>query len=1016
MLLALPSCQRTQEIPVSLGLESSRPPKTVALKAGKSMDREIGSGQVHSYNLTVQRGEVIELTAEQRGVDLALRLFGPSGDLLSEMDLPIGDLGSEKIVAFAKVAGEYRVEVQAGQAGPGNYEIDLNQRVADENDRSRAKAAELLYEGRLFEKAGDHASASLSFQASMELWERGGDLLGRAIALERLGATLEAQGDYLSSIKARETSISLLASVNELRLQALGHLTIGHLYFKVGQMAEAERHYTDALRRARAALDDRSETWAVIRLADVYKVRGETQLALDSLSTALDRLDRVKDQRYRAGVLHSLGTLHRRLGRRQTAVEFLGEAAAIYEAIEAPRSRAASLSQIGQLLAEQGDTEGALAKLRTALSLRRQSSDLRGESVALRNIGAVYRRSGDVTAALNYFDQATELLATVDAPRSKATLLTELGWLHTQQGSPSKALSSHREALAIFEQVGDPVATATALFEVGRTQRKLGDHFDALRSVQRALQIAEDMRVSPLSEALRISFFSTVSELFDLNIELLMHLYRQDNASGYAVAALEADERSRARSLLDLLSEAGAEIRVDASAHLLETEASLQGRLNDAVEQMGDASSSGKVRGALTREIKRTIAELDAIRAEIRRRSPRYANLTRPEPLTVSEIQTSVLDDETALLQYRLGADQSYLWLVTNDSLEAFNLSPADEIESRARRVHELLRQSPRRASEVLLQRLLCDLAVDLLGPIESRLENRRLVIAADGALHYLPFAVLPKTSAGDCTKAEPLIANHEIIYIPSATVVSVLRRDTRRAEPKGQLAVIADPVFGLDDPRLTMGQLNDAIEVVNGRGFSYRRLPQTAEEASAITELVPTPDSYLATGFEASKETVQSGRLTGYRVVHFATHGILNAEEPALSGVALSAVNESGDPIDGFLRAHEVFNLDLSAELVVLGACNTALGRQVRGEGLIGLTRGFMYAGAPSVMVTLWSVSDRGTAEFMRSFYSALLAQGLSPSAALRRAQLELRQTHPQPFYWAGFVLQGEWRAEQIR
>ena len=298
--------------------------------------------------------------------------------------------------------------------------------------------------------------------------------------------------------------------------------------------------------------------------------------------------------------------------------------------------------------------------------------------------------------------------------------------------------------------------------------------------------------------------------------------------------------------------------------------------------------------------------------------------------------------------------------------------------------------------------------------------------VVADGALQLIPFGALPVPS-----KAAPsfLIVNHEIVNLPSASVLAAQRRELRgRAPAPKQVAVLADPVFDLQDPRLkravqqsslsTMSlpaEIQQAVRsagLVDDRG-ALSRLPFTREEADAIFALAPSGDGMKAIDFKANRAMVTSADLSQYRIVHLATHGLLDTERPELSGIVLSLVDEQGKSQDGFLRLHEVYNLNWSADLVVLSACQTALGKEIRGEGLVGLTRGFMYAGAKGVLASLWNVNDSATAVFMKQFYQGLFAKGLPPAAALRAAQVEMSKRNPSrsPYYWAAFVLQGDWR-----
>ena len=253
-----------------------------------------------------------------------------------------------------------------------------------------------------------------------------------------------------------------------------------------------------------------------------------------------------------------------------------------------------------------------------------------------------------------------------------------------------------------------------------------------------------------------------------------------------------------------------------------------------------------------------------------------------------------------------------------------------------------------------------------------------------------------------------PMLAEHEIVSLPSASVLAVLRRESmRRAEAGRGVAVFADPVFEVDDPRLRGRGRSE------GQDARWPRLAATRQEADAISAAAPAGLTLKRTGFDASRAAVREATLGQYRIVHFATHGIVDNENPGLSGLMLSLYNEKGQAQDGFLRLHDIYNLRLAAELIVLSACSTALGKQLKGEGLTGMVRGFLYAGAKRVVASLWKVDDEATGELMGRFYVEMLQTKRSPAAALRQAQLEMwRQDRWQaPFYWAAFSLQGEWR-----
>jgi len=314
-----------------------------------------------------------------------------------------------------------------------------------------------------------------------------------------------------------------------------------------------------------------------------------------------------------------------------------------------------------------------------------------------------------------------------------------------------------------------------------------------------------------------------------------------------------------------------------------------------------------------------------------------------------------------------------------------------------------------------------------LLAPVANQLGNKRLLVVSDGALQSIPFAALPIPSS-DSKEVTPLLVQNEIVSLPSASTIAVLRNEVKGRSPAAKtVAVFADPVFSRKDPRFKTSQILVSNSTTNPTetnptevkrsasdiGVILDRLTSTRTEADTILSLVPENQRTSAFDFAASRSTATNPDLAKYKIIHFATHGLVNNLHPELSGVVLSLFDEKGADSNGFLRLNDIFNLNLPAELVVLSACETGLGKDVKGEGLVGLTRGFMYAGSKRVVVSLWSVKDVATAELMKKFYQQMLDKKLNPVAALRAAQLEMWKTQQwkSPYYWAAFVVQGEWK-----
>ncbi|HMW00705.1 MAG TPA: CHAT domain-containing protein, partial [Acidobacteriota bacterium] len=576
-------------------------------------------------------------------------------------------------------------------------------------------------------------------------------------------------------------------------------------------------------------------------------------------------------------------------------------------------------------------------------------------------------------------------------------------------------------------------------------------------AIEKALQLVESTRVSVRNQNLRASFISKVQNYYQFYIQLLMKLHQSNPTAGYDRRAFQVSERARARSLLDILTETRARIRQGVNPELLEQERILQQNLADQSERL-TRLTTGNAPVAAQAEARKSVDALvlqyETLLSKIREQSPRYAALTQPEPLTLEAVQKTVVEPGSLLLEYSLGKDQSFVWAISPTQVFWYELPGQERIEPAVSKVRDLLLTRNQLPAHLLRDQrgdrinqaekeftsAAAELSDLILAPVAAHLGTNRLLIVADGALQYLPFAALPEpggkgTAAGERT---PLVVRHELVSLPSASTLAVLRAEAPtkpKADPGKLVAVFADPVFDVEDPRfqhlmkrdplvaenppsnrvegIELNRLRQLTPVVKPDGkLSIPRLPFTRQEATEIRTLATSARTALFLDFAASHNKVTTADIGKYQYLHFATHGLLDTEHPEFSALVLSLVDEKGNRQKGFLRMMEVYNLDLAAQLVVLSACETGLGKNIRGEGLIGLTRGFMYAGAPSVVVSLWSVSDQGTSELMKRFYRGLLTEKLRPAAALRKAQIELmgQKAWNSPFYWAPFIVQGEY------
>lgn len=1054
-------------------------------------EADVLNAQGNIYNATDRKKaielfqQVLQLRRElrdERGAGHALQNLGQTHRLLNERD---------RALEYLQQALQIRRQAR-DQQGEADTLVQLGvlarQRGADRQQtldyyaQARTIYQALGLEDReafvaentatLFLNQGEWNAALPYLTAALETRRRLAQRRPEAQLLDRLGSAYSGLGDTEKALDYYQQALRIQRAIKQQFDEANTLNNIGQTLSENGQLTRALEHFAQARPLARAGGGPIAEAVVLLNMGDIYRTRGDWQRALDYYQEVLAIWRQAKDPR-EAGALNLMGLLNQELGEHQQARLFFTQALENYRKLNSKSDQAAVLSNLGVTLQALDDKAQASAYFEQAQALVKDNP--RGTVSALNNTARFYGQTDDHQQALALLQQAWPLAEKLGSRPLQAQTLHNLGWEYHQLKETVRARDYFTQSLNLYHDIGNLRGEASTLFGLALVENEAGDLAAARTHIEAALAIAEQLRANVGSQGLRASYFASVQKYYELYIELLMKQHQQQGGAGWDAAALQASERARARSLLDLLSEASADIRAGVDKQLLDRERELREQLNAKAQRQSNLLVNNAPREQIEqvgKELQTLSHAQQELQAQIRRASPRYAALTQPQPLTLKEIQQQVLDDDTLLLEYALGEQRSFLWVVTPTTLKSYALPKRAAIEESAREVYEALTarnyqvpgetESQQRRRIALTEAQLAPAARRLsrmvLAPAARELGRKRLLIVAQGALQYVPFGVLPALGgrqAGENRSAPssaPLITAHEIISLPSASTLAVLRREIAgRTTAAKTLAVFADPVFEKDDERVTKLKITtetpaarpdaakpDAakssavskpaatpkLDTAQTRLLKHAtdklgagripRLPYTRQEAEEILALVPANERHAALGFAANRAALAAPELKQYRYLHFATHGVLDREHPELSAVLLSLVDEQGrERPEGFLRAHEVYNLDLAAEAIVLSACETGLGKEVKGEGLVGLTRGFMYAGAPRVVVSLWAVNDPATAQLMTRFYRKLLTAGLRPAAALRAAQIELRRD-PQwaaPYYWASFTLQGEWR-----
>ena len=915
---------------------------------------------------------------------------------------------------------------------------NLNSSVAEPVPQGN-QAAEALKQGRALLKRGKGDQALARLQTALTLFKQANNSKGEAAANDALGDLYVRQGQYAVAVKyyqsahdafrsaagsqgAVETALGMPDNEYNAKLMLA---KIGDTNYRMGKIAEANSAYAQM---SVVKPDPSKLTGGVVKKPSLGGMLGggglRPSLPSGGADTAMAAASAVKGavELYRQTILYS----QHELG-------------------------------VGRLDYFNNNLDGSRKHFEDALSTA--GMPIIGKFGQSRRVRAAARTSlGDIALRQNRLKDAVKFYTdAVASARSDKRL--DLMW------PAQRGLGKARWMQAALDK--DP-------------KKSLKGREEAIASYREALSTIETIRAGSLrADDARTTFLATTKDVYDETSNNLAEMALlvaptpgaplEGQALTYAAEAFKVVEQGRARSLLDMLGEAGADITEGVPADLLKRKQDNLDRQQEIAQHLsGVAVAEGDEKpdtNKLEAELETLSVEYDNIENQIRAASPRYAALTAPQPLTLAEVQQKVLDDKTALLEYSLGEQNSYLWAVTQGGVALFKLPARSSVDQQAQELRAALippklqrrivgidvaeatrgitlSSDPAAAGPATPFAAVSNaLYKTVVEPAAKLVADKRLLIVPDGALNYVPFEALVTSPGGTTYDSLPyLIKTNEVVYSPSASVIGVIRQTSTKPTGKNML-LVADPVFNSADPRAkaaggaatgaaqgsadTRGlSLSSAVTDVGGATASAQaasssgpllaRLTGTRVEAQQIAGLAKasggTADVWL--DLEANEAKVATADLKKYRVLHVATHGLLNAERPQFTGVVLSLVgNKAGD---GFLRTDEIFNLKLGSPLVMLSACETGLGKEKRGEGVIGLTRAFMYAGAPTVGVSLWSVADKSTADLMTDFYKRLLAApDASPTASMRAAQTAMiaGKKYAAPFYWAPFVLVGEWR-----
>lgn len=900
----------------------------------------------------------------------------------------------EEAIEAAMTAGAACVQLMAN-AGRARYEFAVGQYAAA---RDFARAALTLRCGN-----PDDPSA----------------LAEDAVAQRTLGSALGYLGDFAGANEHSEQALTEYRRTGDANFQAMLLANLSANYRTIGATQKALDAAGAALEIAAKIGDRRRAAFCRESIAAIHLQRGEWGRALDAYRQTIDALRSAPYPLVEAMSWNDMGLLYRQLGEDDESQQAYAKAEQIWTATNNQSGLAETLLNEGDLALDAGRLEAARATFERSLEFDRSNGFRREEAHALIGLGRVALASGDFVAAHERLAAARKLAHEVEGVSLEAAALLALGDVESRQNHAALADAAYREANALAQRTNDFATQVTSAGSRARIALATGDAAQAVALLVPAIDLIESERAEISSPALRTSYFASQRAYYDLGIEARSSAKVPAREAASEVAALELAERARARALRDQLIERNIAIRPRAAPALLAEEQRAEDDLREAAweaQQLPAHTPTDATQPRLDAASRR----LDQARAAIGAADPRFAALAHPPAFKIEPVQKSLLDDDVAVLEYWLGDAHSHLWRITRTEVRHWLLPPRADIERSADALRTTLiatgSENAARSFEARAdaedgaawQAQAAALARIVL-PAAATAGARTLVVVADGTLQRISFAALEPRSA------------HAFVYLPSLAALYALRSAPRPDGPP-TIAIFVDPVFRADDPRVPAPVAATAASGATGATLlapnatapeSLAPLRHAIEEAAAIGALFEPAQATLATGFDASRAAALATDWSRTALVHFASHAVIDLRHPDLSGIVLSTYDRAGNAQDGFLRMTDIYNLRMPVDLVVLSVCDPSREVARGAEGIFGLSRAFFYAGAHRLLLSLWPTDDRASSALMAAFYGHLLHEHRSPQDALQAAQADLQSDARwrAAYYWAGFVVQGDWR-----
>jgi CHAT domain-containing protein/Tfp pilus assembly protein PilF len=854
--------------------------------------------------------------------------------------------------------------------------MKFNLRELKVSCRNALEIYRLYKDGKRFRSSGENQKSIVSFQRAIELAEKIKSQEHGLKCLRQLSITYLELKNLQKYLSLSEKALKIAQSINHRKEEGDCLHNIGLYYWKLDNYSKALNCFEDSLKIALALRNIEDESTCLTNIGGIYVRIGNYNKALEYLTKALTIDKQLGDNVYICMDLNSIGTTFRTKGLQSEHIE---------------------------------DFNKALDYFRDCLKLIKKTQDKRTEVEVLNNLGAVQTDLKNYNKALKHFKEGYERAEEIQDIEAMSMLQNNMGIALYHLGCCEEAIKSYQKAIELANNISDRQVLWEAYFGLGQCYEKKNNLSQAVTFYKKAIDIIDHVRSQIFLDAYKAGFVRDKLKVYEYLINLLYKLNRDDPSNSLNKEIFYIVERAKSRAFLEGLAESKIDIRESLNPELKKRENELSGRISLVIQKLLKSDLSQKRRQELLDKLQQEEDEYIRLISRMRAEVPELAHLISAEPCRSEQIQQHI-NGKTALIEYFLCENKSFMFFITKNEFNVYGLPSRSEIEKSTKAYLKII-SGPQTGGfkGTLAAKRICR---ELLFPVERNISESvdNLIIVPDGILYSFPFETLMMDTQDQSSKCDYLIAKYKISYVPSSSALLFLSENkVRRRNQKGLLA-FGNPTYMYRDQSngtKSKAEIQILREMYLDQGFELSPLPYTEKEIMEISSYFPEDKKDIYLQDEAREEIFKEAPLKDYQIIHFACHGFLAEEFPFRSALVLSLDDDPQE--DGFLQVRELYNLRLKADLVVLSACQTGKGKLERGEGILGLPRIFFYAGARSVLLTLWRINDESTEKFMNLFYR-YLSKGNDKAQALRLAKLDMiNSKFNHPFYWAAFVLNGD-------